>query len=189
VVDPGSVTPTTPIPPIVLPSVPSINPGSGEAPKKVEKHPRFKFPCNKDALAVSDELKKLFTDLADYTNIGIGGISFEDKPIRDGARIEISTWLTSMLPLTKTFHVVVTDLQPKGWTFTTESDHVFYPGTITFSIVETNDGQLEFQIDILGETSGVSGYIGFVAGGGQFEDLTWEHLEKQIRTRICGNKK
>lgn len=81
----------------------------------------------------------------------------------------------------------VTDVEPNGWTFTTESDHVFYPGTISFSVVPAGDGQIEFRVDLKGNTNGFSGTVGYNAGGSLFEDKTWKHLAKQIQDEICGN--
>jgi RHS repeat-associated protein len=161
--------------------------GSGNVIKDVEKHLKFRMPCKKDGLAVSDELKNRFTELADYSSILPGSISFEDKPIREGARITIETILGA-INISKTFHVNVTEVQPNGWTFTTESDHVFYPGTISFSIVEVGDGEIELRIDLKGTTHGISGTVGFLIGGETLEDNTWEHLRRQVRKKICGNE-
>lgn len=74
----------------------------------------------------------------------------------------------------RTFHVVVSDVQPNGWTFATESDHVFYPGTISFSVFEVGGGEIELRIDLKGTTNGIMGTLGFFLGG---EGLGRTHVE------------
>lgn len=181
--------------PIEVPDLPNANrgdtpeEGGGRVvvePKEVEKHPKFTIPCNKDFLDVTDQLKERFTELADYLNVLLGWIKFEDVKIKDGAKIPISVWSTP-IGAGADFHVRVTHVEPNGWTFTTESDHVFYPGTISFSVLPAGNGQIEFRIDLKGETNGAKGTIGYYLGGDEFEDKTWKHLAKQIQEKLCGN--
>ncbi|MFY9554156.1 MAG: RHS repeat-associated core domain-containing protein, partial [Blastocatellia bacterium] len=165
------------------PDIPSPGAEGGE-PKTITKHPKYRFRCNKDALSAMDELKRRFTDLADYGNILLGWIRFDDDPIKEGAIIGITTWLTT-ISAGKEFHVDVTNVAPNGWTFTTQADHVFYPGTIEFSIADLGDGEIEFRVDLQGKTNGVLGTVGYFAGGALIEDATWDHLAKQIKKKIC----
>jgi RHS repeat-associated protein len=71
VVDPGSLTPTTPIPPIVLPSVPSINPGGGvgqgpsTAPIPGDLRKRLSKALDKNGCG--DFVKKLIDEVAKET--------------------------------------------------------------------------------------------------------------------------
>jgi hypothetical protein len=76
---------------------------------------------------------------------------------------------------------------PAGWTFATESDHVFYPGTIKFSAedVPNANQNLMFRIDLSGYLNGTLSELAFKLGFGKFEDDVWQHLANQIQNKIC----
>ena len=67
---------------------PPLIDGNGHGPagaKKVKKHLTFRMPCQKDVVSAADELKARFTELADYTNVLLGWIKFEDLESDDDA--------------------------------------------------------------------------------------------------------
>lgn len=179
-------------------AVPGGRPRSYEAepikvsfPKDVKKNFHSKFPCDKNATEAMKELKEQFTDLASTANL-LGFIKFESKPIELNARIDIATALIVYTPLPvaipKEFHVNVEKSTPTSWTFSTESDHVFHPGGIKFSIIDDGNGDVQFSIDLEGETNGLTGTLGYLAGGSTFEDLVWKNLAGEVESKICGNK-
>jgi RHS repeat-associated protein len=175
-------------------TVPILN--FGPYPKKVKKSFDFKFPCKKSATDAVDELKQRFTELASYQASDGSYIEFEKVPIRLAAFIAIHTsistfWLPDgTVPLGPVeFHVQVIFSSPNAFTFGTQDDHAFYPGTIKFRIDDAKNGEVAFSIDLEGETNGFGGTIGYYMGGGAFEDKVWFNLGEQVKTEICGNMK
>lgn len=77
-----------------------------------------------------------------------------------------------------------------GWTFATESDHVFYPGTIKFSAEDRPDliENILFRIDLNGQLNGVVAGVGYLLGFGDFEDEVWDHLASEVKRGICGKQ-
>lgn len=140
--------------------------------------------CKKNAVGLMDELKVSFASLASYQSKNLF-ISFERKQIRESARLRITSGI--YLGPSRTFHVDVISNWPTGWTFGTESDHVFYPGTIKFSAEDVPDAEQNvlFRVDLFGQLNGLFAEAGFLLGFGDFEDEVWQHLANQIEKKIC----
>jgi hypothetical protein len=85
-------------------------------------------------------------------------------------------------------HVNVYANWPTGWTFSTESDHVFYPGKISFSMSGLAGGapkNMVFSVDLDGYLNGLSAEFAGILGLGDFEDETWKNLADRIQQKIC----
>jgi hypothetical protein len=86
-------------------------------------------------------------------------------------------------------HVRVNSLSRFGWRFETESDHVFYPGTISFNmedIPNRGGGNILFRITVAGFLNGRLAEIAFDNGVNEFEDRVWQHLADAVQAGICG---
>jgi len=140
--------------------------------------------CKKNAVGVMNEFKESFAWLASYQSKNLF-ISFERKPITASARLQIITGI--YLGPSKTMHVDVYASWPTGWTFSTEDDHVFYPGTIKFSSNDVPNAaqNVLFSIDLSGYLNGAIADAAFALGFGEFEDEVWQHLANQIEKKIC----
>lgn len=153
-------------------------------PTLVSKQYFFPMKCGTNAVGLMEALKVTFAFLASYQKKGIF-ITFQRLRITDSARLKVITGL--YLGPSKTFHVRVLSNWPTGWTFGTESDHVFYPGTIQFSAedVSNREQNVMFKVDLRGQLNGVAADIGYLLGFGDFEDEVWNHLGKEVAKRIC----
>jgi hypothetical protein len=93
------------------------------------------------------------------------------------------------IPFLADAHVRVIRFDALGWTFETESDHVFYPGTIAFSmrdIRNRNGENILFQIMVSGYLNGRTAEIAYDNGVDEFEDAVWDHLRDAVQAGICG---
>jgi RHS repeat-associated protein len=152
----------------------------------------FRLRCSpKTATQAMSDLKKIFTDLASYyEGFGGDGIDFERVPITDNARISIHLLYGDLIiPFTADVHVDVIKNDPFGWAFATESDHVFYPGKISFrmqNIPNDSGKNILFTITVIGVINGRLNEIAFDNGIDTFEDTVWHRLGDAVQARICG---
>lgn len=139
-------------------------------------------------------IKRDFSKFGNFTEtladgLIVAGIQFDEGPIEQGRTIGITVGAISTtnppVSHSRRMSVTVSSASTSGFTFTTDPGHVFYPGTITFSATDTDNG-VHFSISLKGDFGDLESKIGFSLGGGGFEDRAWKSFVAEVR-KSCGN--
>jgi RHS repeat-associated protein len=157
---------------------------SPSTPGLIIKHYSLSMKCSRNAVGVATQLKARFTWLVSWQSKN-QFITFQRAPVTQSTRL----WVLAGVYLfaSKFMHVFVIRFTPTGWTFGTESDHAFFPGTINFNVqdVPNSDLNIKLTIDLNGFLNGWIATGAYYFGFSAFEDATWERLGRQVRDTIC----
>ena len=82
--------------------------------------------------------------------------------------------------------VTVTSVSTTSFTFATDSGHVLYPATITFSTSDASPGQINFLIQVNGDFAGPLQRLGYYMGGYNLENNIWNHFEQNVQAACAG---
>jgi len=122
--------------------------------------------------------------------LAVGFLTFAPGPITQGRVINISAGAISTvdpsLSYERSFSVTVTSASTMSFTFTTNPGHAFYPGTISFSARDADDG-VHFTIKADGKLADWSARRAWRNGGEKFEADSWHHFIDLVR-KSCGNQ-
>jgi hypothetical protein len=121
-------------------------PGGGVH-QEVDKQFDGEFPCNRSANDVMRTIRRNFSKFGNFSEsvlrgLAVGFLTFAPGPITQGRVINISAGaISTVVPsYERNFSVTVTSASAMSFTFTTNPGHAFYPGTISFSARDADDG-------------------------------------------------
>jgi len=153
--------------------------------------------CNLTASQVMQAVQANFSSFANYSGQN-GYVVFSPGPLAPGQTILIdSTLNVPVIPrgfTSMTSAVVASSTSSTSFSFqTVQGQHPFYPGTITFSAAGAGNGQINFSVNVnsdfstgLRDVFGLVPWLGFRAGGEQFEASIWRNLINNVAA-LCSN--
>lgn len=157
------------------------------------------FNCNTDAAGVINQLGSNFSQFANLvTNFGPAGIpaatgivTFGNGPVTQGATIDISQTTLVMNPFnfsiyanTLNVSVTVASVSSTSFTFAANPGHVLYPASISFSAVDSGDGQVSFSVQVNGDFANAADEALYYAGGSNLENQIWNNLKNNVQ-KLC----
>jgi hypothetical protein len=104
--------------------------------------------------------------------ISITNVNHDDGFSPDGTPVFVQTIKTS---------VVVDAVSATSFTFDTVSGHVLHPASITFSAVDTENGQVGFSIQVQGDFANSMDEWFYYLGGTSLEDNIWNNFVNNVK--------
>jgi RHS repeat-associated protein len=179
----------------------SGNAGNG-AKMQVSKPYATTVKCNTNAAGVMKQVESNFSQFGNYKGefgpLGIPGASAavtfgtgSATPVTPGGSIPISAEVEFPTPMpilgnSVNVSVTVASVSPTSFTFNTDSGHVLYPASITFSATDAGNNQIGFLIQVNGDFSSRGSEIGYYAGGYNLENNIWNHFEQNVGAFCAG---
>jgi hypothetical protein len=84
--------------------------------------------------------------------------------------------------------VTVASTSSTSFTFTTVPGHVLYPASISFSASNSTNGNINFSINVNGQTGNKTATAEFKYAGSSLEDNIWNNFISNVM-KFCNPKK